>query len=112
MGYEERLSGNKKGKKDMSAIYRMKIDYGRAGTLFGLFVSTPEKVQEALSHTLYFGELLGKHSDIYGKLNEEEVQMITDDPVAVAIFLQYDLETGYNPVKQYQQNIEEGYYEE
>lgn len=48
----------------MKVLYEYKADYGRMGTIEGLFVAHDYEINEALGKTIYFGEILGKHSDI------------------------------------------------
>jgi len=64
-------------------------------------VDTPERVQALIGKELYFGEVLGKHSEIYGELKEDEVELLTDNPEAVNVVESYNLTTGYNPFDYY-----------
>lgn len=90
---------NKNNKMKEKAVYKFQFDCGRQGELEGLFVSTKEKVQ-ALKKSeveVYFGEVLGKHSEVYGKIEEKEIILVSDNPEVVQIVEQYNLENGYNP---------------
>lgn len=69
-------------------------DCGRNGELEGLFKATKEEVQNAIGKTAYFGEVLGKHSDIYGTIEEREIQLVSDDPMKVIS----STESGFNPL--------------
>ena len=40
-----------------------------------------------LGKTIYFGEIAGKHSDVYNSLDENDIEII-DDPKAILKFLQ------------------------
>lgn len=46
---------------------------------------------------LYFGEVLGKHSEVHGTLSEGELVMVTDDDHFVQLFEKHNLESGHNP---------------
>ncbi|NOU98447.1 hypothetical protein [Paenibacillus planticolens] len=46
-------------------------DCGRSGDLEGLFVATEAEVSELAGKSAWFGEVLGKHSEVYGTLKEE-----------------------------------------
>jgi hypothetical protein len=70
----------------MKAIYKMAIDCGRMGDLYGQFVATKEAIAELIGNQIDFGEVLGKHSDISVVMKEEYFKMITDDQKVVAIF--------------------------
>jgi hypothetical protein len=80
-------------------LYKTKINCGRQGTLTGLFVKEKVKVEELFKQDfeIYFGEVLGKHSEIYGKLEKEEIQFITDNPEVIRVIEEHNLETGINP---------------
>jgi len=82
----------------MVGIYRFYADFGRSGTLEGIFLSTAEDVQDAIGKHVYFGEVLGKFSDIGGTLTEDDITLVTDEADAVAVFAKYDLSSGYNPL--------------
>ena len=80
-------------------VYRFHADCGRQGSLEGVFISTEEEVTLLLdSQTeVYFGEVLGKHSEIFGSLSNDAISLITRDPEVVKIVEEYDLTSGYNP---------------
>ena len=79
----------------------MYIDFGY-GTLEGLFVAEKEQVDYLTSHKIevYFGEILGKHSEISGCIEPAEIKLITDDEKVIEIIEKYELESGYNPLDQ------------
>jgi len=60
-------------------LYKFYWDCGRQGSVEGIFFSTPERIQKNLGNQVYFGEILGKHSEISGILEEEDVTLVTDD---------------------------------
>ncbi len=80
----------------MKAIYRMKFDYGRHGTVSGIFVAEKDDIYKAKGY-INFGEILGKHSEVDGDLTDDDIKMVTDDQAAVEMFEKYNLQTGYNP---------------
>jgi len=49
------------------------------GDLEGLFVADEESVAQAIGHKVYFGEVLGKHSEIYGTLERDSLSIVSDD---------------------------------
>ena len=91
------------------AIYKMDLDCGRMGSLEGVFVEDIEKVNKLISSSreVYFGEVLGKHSEIVGSLDKEDLKMVTDDPKIVDLFIKFDLSSGYNPFDYLEENWEE-----
>ncbi|MDV4026187.1 hypothetical protein CMT52_17795 [Elizabethkingia anophelis] len=83
----------------MKAVYKLNFDCGRAGELNGIFIATKKQVEKLIESgvEVYFGEVLGKHSEIYGPVEENEIQMITDESNVVEVIEKYGLENGYNP---------------
>ncbi|MDE5507735.1 hypothetical protein KRE40_03595 [Elizabethkingia meningoseptica] len=83
----------------MKAVYKLNFDCGRAGELNGIFIATKKQVEKLVESGIevYFGEVLGKHSEIYGSIEENEIQMITDESNVVEVIEKYGLENGYNP---------------
>jgi hypothetical protein len=75
-------------------------DYKRCGSLDGLFVATEEEVKEAIGQEAYFGEVLGKHSEVYGDLSEGDISKIDISPEAVAEVSKHLGTTwsGFNPL--------------
>lgn len=67
---------------------------GRHGEVEGIFKATREEVEKAIGKEVYFGEILGKHSDVYGTLEDSECELISDDP----IYVMNAVESGYNPL--------------
>lgn len=81
------------------ALYKFYADCGRMGQLEGIFISTQEKVDKLIKSKIevYFGEVLGKHSEIFGNIEKKEIEFITDIPKVIEIVERFDLTTGYNP---------------
>lgn len=83
----------------MKAIYKFHYDCGRQGSLDGIFIADKEKVKKLVDskQEVYFGEALGKHSEICGSIKEKDLTFVTDDKNIINIFEKFDLVTGYNP---------------
>lgn len=83
------------------ALYRFRQDFGRMGELNGVFIEDAERVIEVTEgddeYMAHFGEVLGKHSDVYCELTCENVTFITDDDTTLQVVLDHDLQSGYNP---------------
>ena len=77
-------------------------DWGRQGDVEGLFKATKEEVEKAIGKEVYFGEILGKHSEVYGTLEEGEIKLISDNPMEVM----NATESGYNPLNYVQYHCE------
>jgi hypothetical protein len=83
----------------MKAIYRFHFDCGRMGDLKGIFVAEEEKIRNLIESgkEVYFGEVLGKHSEIFGPIEPQDISLITNDLQAIEVFEHFNLATGYNP---------------
>ena len=78
-------------------VYRWSWDCGRMGDLHGLFVATEKSIADAIGKDAYFGEVLGKHSDVHGKLGEKEFEVLSSDPAVIA-FVEEHGPFGHNPL--------------
>lgn len=74
-------------------------DCGRGGCLQGAFAATQEQVDRVMGHEVYFGEVLGKHSEVRGILEPEDLQVLTEDADFIAKAIEYGLlPIGWNPL--------------
>lgn len=55
------------------------VDCGSMGDLDGMFITTKELVEEIIGKTVYFGEILGKHSEVSLVMNREYFEIKTED---------------------------------
>lgn len=80
-------------------IYKFSTEYGRSGSLEGVFIATKQRVNKLISSKIevYFGEVLGKHSEVFGAIEKKDIKLITDDSQALAIVEKYELTNGHNP---------------
>lgn len=87
----------------MKGIYSLDIDCGRMGDLQGKFVADSEEVKTLLDSKLevYWGEVLGKHSEVVGSIEPKEINLISDDPNVVEMFEINNFSSGYNPFHYY-----------
>ncbi len=49
----------------------------------GLFVATDEEIKRLIGKEIFLGEYEGKHSEVYGTIEEDEIVLISDNPVVV-----------------------------
>jgi len=88
----------------MKGLYKLQIDCGRLGYLRGLFIAKVEEINKLINDKIeiYFGEVLGKFSQISEVITNENVILVTTDVNIIDIIIKYDLETGYNPLDYYE----------
>lgn len=93
----------------MKAIYKFNFDCGRMGYLSGVFVEEEDKVKELIEsgREVCFGEVLGKHSDIAGPIESQDITLVTNDANVVELFEKHDLSSGYNPFDYIEEEEEE-----
>lgn len=75
-------------------LWKFFWDCGRQGEVEGVFKATKEEVANAIGKEVYFGEILGRHSEVYGTLEEGECEIISDNP----LYVLNAIESGYNPL--------------
>lgn len=85
----------------MRYLWKFYWDCGRMGSVEGLFVATEDEVRAAIGKHVYFGEILGKHSDIFGDIDEGDIQKLDLDSNTVEKVTALLCETwsGYNPLQ-------------
>ena len=92
----------------MKNLYRFYWDKGRMGYVTGTFVAEESEITAAIGKQVYFGEILGKHSDIYGILKAEDLTILTDDQDFIEKFSQLHCESGHNPLYHLNEDEPEG----
>lgn len=85
----------------MKAIYSFHWGFGRMGDVDGLFIADKDIMKKAIGKQVYFGEILGKHSEVYGTLDENDLEIKSEDQEFIKKFeevLGKDFSQGYNPL--------------
>lgn len=49
-------------------LWKFEWNLGRSGSVSGLFSATQAEVDTVIGREVYFGSILGKHSEVYGKV--------------------------------------------
>ncbi len=81
------------------ALYKFQCDFGRMGALEGIFVARPEDLASAEGRRVYFGEVLGKHSEIWCDFDMDDIKVLTDDQEFIAKAESFGLvPMGWNPL--------------
>ena len=96
----------------MKVIARFYWDCGRMGDVDCIFTCDKEVLEKSYGKDVYFGEILGKHSDVYGELNEEDITILSDDQEFIKKFeeiLGAGTISGYNPLEYISEGEEEDY---
>lgn len=82
-----------------TGIYKLHIDMRRSSDLEGVFIAESEDVQALIESQIeiYFGEVAGKHSEIYGAIEAHEIILVSEEDAAIRVIRELDLESGFNP---------------
>jgi hypothetical protein len=82
---------------------------GRQGDVKGLFVVDRDELEKGYGREVYFGEILGKHSEIYGTLDREDIAVKSDDQEFIGKVeeLLGSTLSGYNPFDYMREEEEE-----
>lgn len=84
----------------MKKLYKFYWDCGGQGNVEGIFIAEEKEVKEAIGKEIYFGEILGKHSEVYGILEKEEITEIKVSDITINEIKKVigtDI-SGYNPL--------------
>jgi hypothetical protein len=87
-------------KMEQRYLWKFHWDCGRQGDVEGLFIATEGEIKESIGKEVYLGEILGKHSEVYGTLEEKDVKKIDVEPDVVLKLIPHLGTTwsGYNPL--------------
>lgn len=87
----------------MQALYRFYVYYGRMGNLEGLFVADSNEIETLIGKEVYFGEVLGKHSEVFVKIEKNMFKELTTDSDFIKKFLEFGCKSGFNPLDYYEE---------
>ena len=89
----------------MKNLYKFHWDCGRQGNVTSIFVAHDYEIKDSLGKEVYFGEILGKHSEIYGVLENSDITVLTNDQDFIEKFEKYVGEsTEKNPLNCLKEN--------
>jgi hypothetical protein len=91
----------------MLKLYKYEADFDCFGSLDGIFVADDVDIANAIGRSVYFGEILGKHSEVTDDLTEDSFEVVTDDQDFIQKFQALGCESGWNPVKLLRRRDEE-----
>ena len=79
-------------------IYKFDFDLCY-GNICGTFIANDEdiKLLENNKISVYFGEVLGKHSEVSVIIEPGDFHLLTDDQEVIKVFKEYEMYCGYNP---------------
>lgn len=84
----------------MKLLVRFFWDCGRQGDVEGLFITDQKQLDSIYGKEVYFGEILGKHSEVFSTVDKEDIGIICDDQEVIGVLqkaINGDTLSGYNP---------------
>lgn len=60
----------------MKKLYKFYWECKRQGEVEGVFIADETELENAIGENIYFGEILGKYSEVYGVLEKEDIKEI------------------------------------
>ncbi len=94
----------------MKKLYKFHWEVRRMGYVEGMFVATEKEIEDAMGKNIYFGDILGKHSEIYGVLEKNDLMVLSEDQEFIKklleIFNNKFTISGYNPLAYIQEDDE------
>lgn len=84
----------------MRVLVKFYWDCGRQGEVEGLFIANEGDLENLYGKEIHFGEILGKHSDVGGRIDKEDFEVMCDDQIVIdKLFKAFKGTTlsGYNP---------------
>ena len=87
----------------MKYLYEFYEDCGRMGELNGIFVADEKDIENLIGKNVYFGEVLGKHSDIDVDITKHNFikQDLDSETVEKVSKILGETWSGFNPVEMY-----------
>ena len=80
----------------MLGLYQYNFSF-RGGELQGTFTCDKEIISQLYGKNIYFGEVLGKHSELSIDFDEADFELLTDDQEFISKYELLVGDTGYNP---------------
>ena len=84
----------------MLGLYKFYWDCGRMGYLEGLFITDDKEIDELIGKYIYFGGVLSKHSEIYGNIEIDDIELVTKNLEVITVLKEAfngNTISGYNP---------------
>lgn len=90
-------------------LYTFYVDCGRSGGVEAVFIATQEQVDNIIGKEVYFGEILGKHSEIYFTIEPEDIELKSENVEVITVLKDLFGSTisGYNPLEYYEPHCED-----
>lgn len=92
----------------MKKLYKFYKYFGRMGSIESVFVANDADVARFIGKEVYFGEILGKHSEVYFDLEESQFEVLSEDERVICVIEEYVGSVGHNPIERMFEMIADG----
>ena len=93
----------------MFALYKYHQDFGRMGSLDGVFIASKQLVAEFIDMkvNVWRYDVLGKHSEINITVSEDTISLVSDNQEVMDVLtsLDVDISSGIDPIDMYMNDI-------
>ena len=95
----------------MKKLFKFSSSYGRMGEVESLFIAEQEEVDKIIGREVYFGEILGKHSEVVLDIEESDFEIKSEDQKFIEqllfVFEGSHTLSGHNPIEYYENYCED-----
>ncbi|WP_338465107.1 hypothetical protein [Shouchella rhizosphaerae] len=90
-------------------LWKFSWDCGRSGRVESVFVAAEGDVNGVIGKNVNFGEILGKHSEVYGTIEESDITKlnVSDEVVKEVTAILGRTWSGHNPLDYYDEEGDE-----
>lgn len=85
----------------MKKLYKFYWDCDKLGEISGIFVEEQEDLEGILGKVIYFGDILGKGTEVLGTFTEDSVEVLSEDQEFIEMFEDVVGQHGCNPLDYY-----------
>lgn len=78
-------------------LYKFYWDCGRNGDIEGLFAAYDKEIERLIGKEIYLGEVLGKHSEVSGVVESDDITLLSEDEKLLEVIIDNDISCGYCP---------------
>lgn len=89
-------------------LWKFYVDRGRMGEVESVFVATEEEIEAVIGKEVYFGEILGKHSEVCGTIEASEITQlnVSQEAIMEVTTILGRTWSGHNPLEYYEEEDE------
>jgi len=83
--------------EDHKGVYKMHQDFGRHGEITSVFVAKRSEIARIRNKIVFLGEALGERSEVEIYIDDNTLELISEDPAVVCVIEEHKLVCGPSP---------------